>query len=89
MSKHKALVMVSSVGKCNGSEGSHVCGNASRGEGTGLEAPKQDSRSSSMSSSMSCFLVLKNTYIYAYSAYVIDRIVLRVTAEMFMGESVL
>lgn len=48
MSKHKALVMVSSVGKCNGSEGSHVCGNASRGEGTGLEAPKQDSRSSSI-----------------------------------------
>lgn len=47
MSKHKALVMVSSVGKCNGSEGSHVCGNASR-EGTGLEAPKQDSRSASI-----------------------------------------
>lgn len=48
MSGHTALVMVSSVGKCNGSEGSHVCGNASRGEGTRLEAPKQDSRSASI-----------------------------------------
>lgn len=48
MSGHKALVIVSSVGKCNGSEGSHVCGNESRGEGTGLEAPKQDSRSASI-----------------------------------------
>lgn len=37
----------------------------------------------------SCFLILKNTDIYAYSAYIIDGIVLRVTAEMFMGESAL
>lgn len=85
MSGNKALVMVSSVGKCNGIEGSHVCGNDSRGESTGLEA---QNRTLDLLLFF-CFLIFKKADIYTYSAYIIDRIVLRVTAEMFMGESAL
>ena len=48
MSQHKALLMVSYIGKYDVSEDSQTCENDSIGEGTGLEAPKQDSRSGSI-----------------------------------------